>query len=94
MKSGKKAVILLGLCVLGYAMGSNALHFRRIKKTQRAITWIQYLNRLEEFCINDIEQSKIYFVHLIEDGISLEEAFNMTVYFDSLRDSEISKNYD
>jgi len=94
MKNGKKAVMLLGLCVLGYAMGSNALHFRRIKKTQKAITWIQYLNRLEEFCINDIEQSKIYFVHLIEDGISLDEAFNMTVYFDSLRDSEISKNYD
>lgn len=78
-KSGKYIATILGCAILGYIVGNNALTIRKIKKTQEAITWIQYLNRLQEFCIDNIDQARQQFIYLIEKGTELQKAFDIVV---------------
>ena len=78
-KNGKYIATVIGCAVLGYIFGSNILYGRKVRKTQNAITWIQYMNRLQEFCVDNIEQARQQFVYLIENGTDLEKAFSIVV---------------
>jgi len=78
-KNGKYILTIIGCGAIGYIIGNNIFNSKTIKKTQDTITWIQYINRLQEFCMNNTQQAKEHFIYLIQKGTDLEDAFNIVV---------------
>jgi hypothetical protein len=77
MKNGKYIKIAVLSFFIGSYFGNKS--FKKNIKQKDLASWSQYINRLSEFCIYDLEGAKQEFISLIESGIEYEEAFNLTL---------------
>lgn len=77
MKTGKYIKIAAASFLIGSYFGNRS--FKKSIKQKDKITWNQYLNRLSEFCVDNLHDAQIQYVSLIESGAEYEEAFNLTI---------------
>jgi hypothetical protein len=75
MKSGKSAIIVLTTILLTYFLIVKNMKNKNYKKP----TADQYKNRLNEFCLFDIEEAKIEFNSFLELGFNAKDAFELTI---------------
>lgn len=71
-----------GKIILGISLGIVFLGFlakNKPKKTVNKPTSRQYKNRLEEFCLNDIDQAKDEFEDFLNLGFNPSDAFELTI---------------
>jgi hypothetical protein len=75
MKSGKKSLIIFSMSILALAIVSIKNKKRKLPKP----TVYQYENRLEEFCLFDVDQAKSEFHSFLELGFNPSDAFELTI---------------
>lgn len=74
MKSGKLLLLLAPISII-------AAHFliKRTVSYSAVPNASQYRNRLDEFCINDVDQAKGEFEEFLSMGFNPSDAFDMTI---------------
>jgi len=77
MMSGKTVAILAGFFMIGIALGKAKQVAFANQITQSKLTTEQCLNRLSEFCIDDLASAKKEFFEFMEMGFSPEESFEI-----------------
>lgn len=80
----QKVILLMksGKIILGISLGVILINFLAKSKTKKIInkpTSKQYKNRLEEFCLNDIDQARNEFEDFLNLGLSPSDAFELTI---------------
>jgi len=77
MMSGKTVAILAGFFVIGVALGKAKQDAFNNKVSKSKLTTEQCLNRLTEFCIEDLASAKKDFFEFVEMGFTPEESFEI-----------------
>ncbi|CAB4143446.1 hypothetical protein UFOVP784_146 [uncultured Caudovirales phage] len=75
--SGKTVAILAGFFVIGIALGKAKQTAFTNQIADSKLTTEQCLNRLSEFCIDDLASAKKEFFEFMEMGFSPEESFEI-----------------
>lgn len=77
MKSGK----ILFVSIVGTATIVFSFIYKKnkLQKIKSKPTVDQYRNRLEEFCLFDIEEAKCEFESFLEIGFNPRDAFDLTI---------------
>lgn len=75
MKNGKSIIFLAACFSTGYliAKGQNQ------PKEKKTVTAQQYKNRLEEFCLYDLEKARKEYDEFIDMGFTELDSFELTV---------------
>ena len=81
MMNGKAFSLILGFFAVGLAVGlSNKNNFsKNIGPSYCTATIDQYLNRLKEFFLNDVDTAKKEFFELLDMGINPSDCFEIVV---------------
>ena len=80
MMNGKSISIIAGLFVIGLALGTNhKKKFVNQHVSTNTITIDQYMNRLSEFFIDDINNAKGNFFELLDMGLNPSDCFEITI---------------
>jgi hypothetical protein len=81
MMSGKKrsSALLAALLLVNIFVFSTALKKKKQIKTKHNPTVSQYLHRLNEFCLDDLEYAQKEFWEFIDMGLNASDAFELTV---------------
>lgn len=74
MKSGKLLLLLIPASLI-----AAHLLLRKSVGYSAVPNVMQYKNRLDEFCINDVDQAKNEFEEFISMGFNPSDAFDMTI---------------
>ena len=75
MKNGKALAFLAGCFCVGYLLAKG-----QDKPTQRkSVSAEQYKNRLEEFCLYDLDKAKKEYDEFIDMGFTELDSFELTV---------------
>ena len=77
MKNIKYTKIVVVSFLIGALLANVSFRKKSLEKDE--INWMQYLNRLQEFCLYDLEGAKQEFISLINSGLNYEDAFNLTL---------------
>ena len=78
--NGKSISIIAGLFVIGLALGTNhKKKFVNQHVSTNTITIDQYMNRLSEFFIDDINNAKGNFFELLDMGLNPSDCFEITI---------------
>jgi hypothetical protein len=77
MMSSKTVAILAGFFVIGVALGKAKQDAFSNKVSKSKLTTEQCLNRLTEFCIDDLASAKKDFFEFMEMGFTPEESFEI-----------------
>jgi len=92
MKNTKYTKIVVVSFLIG-ALFAN-ISFRKKSFEKDEVNWMQYLNRLQEFCLYDLEGAKQEFISLINSGLDYEEAFNLTLISKAHREMVLGQTND
>lgn len=77
MMSGKTVAILAGFFIVGVALGKAKQAAFNTQQLQNKLTTEQCLNRLSEFCIDDLPSAKKEFFEFMEMGFTPQESFEI-----------------
>jgi hypothetical protein len=78
--NGKSISIIAGLFAIGLALGTNhKKKFVNQHVSTNTITIDQYMNRLSEFFIDDINNAKGNFFELLDMGLNPSDCFEITI---------------
>jgi hypothetical protein len=75
MKNGKSIIFLAGCFFIGYTIAKS----KDKPKEKKTVTAEQYKNRLEEFCLYDLEKAKREYDEFINMGFTELDSFELTV---------------
>jgi hypothetical protein len=75
MKNGKSIAFLAGCFCVGYLIAKD----KNKPKQKKTITAQQYKNRLEEFCLYDLDKAKKEYDEFIDMGFTELDSFELTV---------------
>lgn len=81
MMSGNRTKVIVGLFAVGFLLGkvkANA-HKNSFKDTEVKPNVAQYINRLSEFFIDDLEEGKSDFFELLDMGFSANDCFEIII---------------
>jgi hypothetical protein len=92
MKNGKYTKTLIVSFLIGALLANVSFRKKSLQKDE--VNWMQYLNRLQEFCLYDLEGAKQEFVSLINSGADYEEAFNLTLISKAHREMVLGETND
>lgn len=77
MNNGKYLKYAIAFFALGAYLGNRS--FKKNIRQKDSITWMQYMNRLQEFCLYNLDTAKKDYIELINSGISYDKAFYETL---------------
>lgn len=77
-KNGKIAIFLAGCFLIGYISAKNMSKNKSVI-IKKNISFDNYINRLSEFDLTHDKLSTELFVGLVNDGLSLKDAFDVTI---------------
>jgi hypothetical protein len=92
MKNIKYTKIVVVSFLIGALLANVSFRKKSLEKDE--INWIQYLNRLQEFCLYDLEGAKQEFISLINSGLNYEDAFNLTLISKAHREMVLGQTND
>lgn len=92
MKNTKYAKIVVVSFLIGALLANVSFRKKSLEKDQ--LNWTQYLNRLQEFCLYDLEGAKQEFISLINSGLNYEDAFNLTLISKAHREMVLGQTND
>ncbi len=75
MKNGRVLMFLAGCLATGYLLAKS----QDKPKQKKSVTAQQYKNRLEEFCLYDLEKAKQEYDEFIGMGFTELDSFELTV---------------
>ena len=78
--------------LIGALLANVSFRKKSLEKDQ--LNWTQYLNRLQEFCLYDLEGAKQEFISLINSGLNYEDAFNLTLISKAHREMVLGQTND
>ena len=92
MKNTKYTKIVVVSFLIGALLANVSFRKKSLEKDE--VNWMQYLNRLQEFCLYDLEGAKQEFICLINSGMNYEEAFNLTLISKAHREMVLGQTND
>jgi len=92
MKNIKYTKIVVVSFFIGALLANVSFRKKSLEKDE--VNWMQYLNRLQEFCLYDLEGAKQEFISLINSGLDYEEAFNLTLISKAHREMVLGQTND
>lgn len=92
MKNTKYTKIVVVSFLIGAALANVSFRKKSLEKDE--VNWMQYLNRLQEFCLYDLEGAKQEFISLINSEMNYEEAFNLTLISKAHREMVLGQTND
>lgn len=92
MKNGKYTKVIIASFFFGALLAN--VSFKKVSSKKDEVNWMQYLNRLQEFCLYDLEGAKQEFMSLINSGLNYEEAFNLTLISKAHREMVLGETHD
>ena len=92
MKNIKYTKIVVVSFLIGALLANVSFRKKSLEKDQ--LNWTQYLNRLQEFCLYDLEGAKQEFISLINSGLNYEDAFNLTLISKAHREMVLGQTND
>jgi hypothetical protein len=92
MKNGKHTKTVIVSFLIGTLLANVSFRKKSLQKDE--VNWMQYLNRLQEFCLYDLDGAKQEFVSLINSGANYEEAFNLTLISKAHREMVLGETHD
>lgn len=92
MKNIKYTKIVVVSFLIGALLANVSFRKKSLEKDE--INWMQYLNRLQEFCLYDLEGAKQEFISLINSGLNYEDAFNLTLISKAHREMVLGQTND
>lgn len=92
MKNGKYTKTIIVSFLIGALLANVSFRKKSLQKDE--VNWMQYINRLQEFCLYDLDGAKQEFVSLINSGVDYEEAFNLTLISKAHREMVLGETHD
>ena len=92
MKNGKYTKTVIVSFLIGALLANVSFRKKSFQKDE--VNWMQYLNRLQEFCLYDLDGAKQEFISLINSGLDYEEAFNLTLISKAHREMVLGETHD
>ena len=92
MKNGKYTKTVIVSFLIGALLANVSFKKKSFQKDE--VNWMQYLNRLQEFCLYDLDGAKQEFISLINSGLNYEEAFNLTLISKAHREMVLGETHD
>ena len=92
MKNGKYTKVIIASFFFGALLANFS--FKKVSSKKDEVNWMQYLNRLQEFCLYDLDGAKQEFMSLINSGLNYEEAFNLTLISKAHREMVLGETHD
>ena len=92
MKNGKYTKTIIVSFLIGALLANVSFRKKSLQKDE--VNWMQYINRLQEFCLYDLDGAKQEFVSLINSGVDYEQAFNLTLISKAHREMVLGETHD
>jgi hypothetical protein len=92
MKNTKYTKIVVVSFLVGALLANVSFRKKSLQKDE--VNWMQYLNRLQEFCLYDLDGAKQEFISLINSGLNYEEAFSLTLISKAHREMVLGQTND